>query len=127
MTEQEVMNSLEFKLTTKILKNEFPFIKGMDLDGDPNTYKNSIYVRIHLDPIEMSEYYDIPLRKWSSVRKSGWNTTYLKIFVESEYQDVLQGVSDEIDDLLMQATKSGAVPQDMKLGKVLRVLDYVTA
>ena len=124
MTEQEVMNSLEFKLTTKILKNEFPFIKGMDLDGDPNQYQNSIYVRILLDPIEMSEYYDIPLRNWSSIKKSGWSTTYLKIFVEPEYQDILSGVSDEIDDLLMQATKSNAVPQGMKLGKVLRVGDY---
>jgi hypothetical protein len=124
MTEQEVMNSLEFKLTTKILKNEFPFIKGMDLDGDPNQYQNSIYVRILLDPIEMSEYYDIPLRNWSSIKKSGWSTTFLKIFVEPEHQDILSGVSDEIDDLLMQATKSGAVPQSMKLGKVLRVGDY---
>jgi hypothetical protein len=125
MTEQEVMNSLEFKLTTKILKNEFPFIKGMDLDGDPNQYQNSIYVRILLDPIEMSEYYDIPLRNWSSIKKSGWSTTFLKIFVEPEHQDILSGVSDEIDDLLMQATKSGAVPSTMKLGKAFRVGDYV--
>jgi hypothetical protein len=125
MTEQEVMNSLEFKLTTKILKNEFPFIKGMDLDGDPNQYQNSIYVSIHLDPIEMSEYYDIPLRNWSNIKKSGWSTTYLKIYVEPEYQDILSGVSDEIDELLMQATKSGAVPQSMKLGKTFRVGDYV--
>jgi hypothetical protein len=125
MTEQEVMNSLEFKLTTKILKNEFPFIKGMDLDGDPNQYQHSIYVRILLDPVEMSEYYDIPLRNWSNLKKSGWNTSYLKIYVEPEYQDILSGVSDEIDELLMQATKSGAVPSNMKLGKVLRVLDYV--
>ena len=125
MTEQEVMNSLEFKLTTKILKNEFPFIKGMDLDGDPNQYQNSIYVRIHLDPIEMAEYYDIPLRNWSNIKKSGWSTTYLKIYVEPEYQDILSGVSDEIDELLMQATKSNAVPQGMKLGKVFRVGDYV--
>ena len=126
MTEQEVMNSLEFKLTTKILKNEFPFIKGMDLDGDPNTYQNSIYVRIHLDPIEMAEYFDIPLRKWNSVKESGWNTSYLKIYVEPEYQDVLSGVSDQIDDILIQATKSNTVPSNMKLGKILRVLDYVT-
>ena len=53
MTEQDLINSLEFKIIKKTLKLEYPWIKDIIPDGDPDMYKFTIYINVIFDPFEL--------------------------------------------------------------------------
>lgn len=119
LTKEEVVNSYEWKLTEKILKRQFPWIKGIELDeGDVNKY-NLIFVDIIIDPYLLAKEKDWMIN-WYKVRglrnREPMRENFLTIYYDVSYDETKE-VYGEIEDTLHSVKSSKAIPDDLKLPK----------
>lgn len=119
LTKEEVVNSYEWKLTEKILKRQFPWIKGIELDeGDVNKY-NLIFVDIIIDPYLLAKEKDWMIN-WYKVRglrnREPMRENFLTIYYNVSYDETKE-LYEEIEDTLYSVKSSKAIPDDLKLPK----------
>ena len=119
LTYDDVVNSYEFKLTEKILKREFPWIKRIDIRPEDLEKYKILFLDIYFDPYELAKEKDWKIN-WYKVRelRKGDQTreAYLTIFFNVPYEEQKDLLSD-IEGTLMDVKKSPAVPIDLKLPK----------
>lgn len=113
----ELRNNYEFKLATKMLKREYPFIKDLFMLKPEEINKYSlIFVDVLVDPQKVQEYFDLPLTSWAKFRlKSGepYEAIYLNLLVGGG--DIALGFNEELKTKLHEIHTSSAIPHELKL------------
>lgn len=117
LTYDDIVNSYEFKLTEKILKREFPWIKKLDIRPEDLEKYKIIFLDIFIDPYELAKEKDWKinwfmvggLRKGEPSREN-----FLTLFFNITYEES-KDVIKEIEDILQYVKKSPAIPRDLKL------------
>lgn len=117
ITYDEIVNSYEFKLTEKILKREYPWIKKLDIRPEDLENYRIIFLDVFIDPYELAKekgwkinwFMVNDLRKGRTSREN-----FLTLFFNISYEDH-KDVMKEIDDILHYVKKSPAIPRDLKL------------
>ena len=126
MTLDELQNNYEYKLTTRVIKKDFPFI--LDLlpppsDEELNRYPSIIFLKAIINPYILSSLYGFSV--WSLVTKrlqrgETFPATYLSMFLKggdnasNSYEEV-KPVVDDIETTIYNIHSSRAIPSDLKL------------
>lgn len=128
MTEEELYDNYEFKVTKRALMREFPFIKNVYVK-DPATidrYNSYIFLDVDINPYELSHQYGVKVDKTTDrfLRKGDpyW-APYLSLFIAGDIENS-RPISKAINDLVHGIAHSVAIPQELKLGKELDIGGY---
>ena len=129
-TEEEIKNNYEFKVIVRLLKREFPFIKDVNFkhNEEINKWNDSIYINLDIDPFILSHMYGLPL--WKVIvdylrRGESYWTPYISIFLDGNdrVRDA-EPINRAIEGLIMGVHRSPAIPEELKLGKLIIVGSY---
>lgn len=117
LTYDEIVNSYEFKLTEKILKREYPWIKGISINESDLDKYALLFLDITIDPYELAKENDWKIL-WYNVSKirdnESFTSPYLSTIYDVSYEEQ-KDISQEIESLMQDVKKSPAVPIDLKL------------
>ena len=127
MTKEEVENNYEFKVTKRALMREFPFIKDVNFkhNEDVDKWNSTVYINLDIDPFVMSQMYGLPL--WNVIvdylrRGESYWSPYVSIFLDGDNRvNDAEPIKRAIGELVHGIHKSPAVPNELKLGKEIKV------
>jgi hypothetical protein len=133
MTFNELKNNYEYKVTVRALKNEFPFIKEVDVKGyggSPddmiNKYETYIFLDLDIDPFVFTQMYNLtidPIVLRYLKRGEPYWSAYLSSFAK-EGTNATWPIAKNIEELMEGIHKSPAIPKELKLDKTLNVGAY---
>ena len=128
VTKEEVENSYEFKLIKKILKREYPWIKDVLLHSDEEINEYAlIFTEVLFDPFELQRETGWPFNAFMKFYFGGKNfiypnepflykTSYLTTIYNVD-RDETSDITNGVENIMRQVSKSPAIPSDLKLGK----------
>jgi hypothetical protein len=128
MTEQELYDNYEFKITKRALMREFPFIKNVYVK-DPATidqYNSFIFLDVDINPYEMSHQYGLKVDRITDKylrRGEPYWGPYLSLFVSGGVEETWP-IKKAISDLMNGIRKSPAMPSELKLDRELDIRAY---
>ena len=117
ITVDQLYNNYEYKITKKVILNEFPWIKDMTFDGENVNEYNLIFVTLHMDPFELSDITGWAVYKWAlkDIEKGEvYDTTYLSTMMNVSYEDA-KPLTNKIDETFKSVHKSAAIPPELRL------------
>jgi hypothetical protein len=115
MTEQEILNSFQFKLIRKMLRKEFKWIKDLELDGDPNRYDSTIFLQIVMDPFQCAEEEGLTVAMYVH-KNTPMDCGTLSVFFNESYENpLIVNIKDEIKDIVYDGNRNVSIPEDLKL------------
>jgi hypothetical protein len=124
MTEQELNDNYEYKVTKRALLREFPFIKDVFFK-DPNDierYSSMIFMDLVIDPYVLGHMFGAKMCKivdrFLRRGESYWSP-YLSSFFTN--REDIEEIKEEISKLLIGIHNSTAIPPELKLGKKLDI------
>ena len=130
MTKQQVEDTYEFKLAKKILKREYPFILDLQMDTEPTKYNAIIFVDAIIDVNKLSDMLNLPVDKNVDImlKQFGqYNAVYLHHLLDYETEANKEKIKDlekSVNQTLEALHKSKAIPEKLKLPKVLAVPSF---
>lgn len=125
MTKEEVENSFEFKVVKRVLIQEHPWIKDMEIDGDPNEYRLSLFINLYIDPYELAELTDTEVKRWvkSSLISHGvFDCGFLSIIID--HTVTADSITDEIKNTIKSIHNSKILDESLKLEKLLNLIGF---
>lgn len=133
LTPQEVRGSYEYKLAKRLIKDEFPFVKDVDVEDDKLNQYGLIFLKLYVDPFELSEYYDTPLY-WGLVYRKlndpshGFSSPFLSTLLDNPEPRLTVEFEKDVGDILDSIRNSKVIPDHMKLpsDRSLSVGHYIT-
>lgn len=120
LTYEQIVDSYEFKVVSKLLRKEYPWIKKVEIDRPSLSEYNMIFLEIQVDYELFSEYYDVELRPYPKKlieQGEGYDSPFLNLLFTFDDRDIAAGILENINDLANSVRKSPALPQDLKLPK----------
>ena len=117
LTPQELYDNYEYKVATKALKREFPWIMGTRTDEDKINNYNLIFLDIFFDPFMVAEEFGWNIARWTwTYINEGreYFSPYLSTAFDVSYREA-QDLMDEIEEMMKGIHKSPALPEDLKL------------
>ena len=130
LKEEDVLNSLEWRLLKRSLKDEFDFVKNVMLAStDLNEY-NCVFIDIYVDPFKMAEEYNllpsthliygsILAKETNRPMKSPFGSSFFDVPGDpkaSPYQ-TLKPFNNDVEDHIAQLRKTEVIPNQYKLPK----------
>jgi hypothetical protein len=126
MTKEEILSHFETKTIEKILRREFPFVKGLSLDDKYEDYASHHFMDVLIDPNELANYTGFKLRGFM-IEKEGELVNYLSSLVtNSQEKDVMVDLQDRIFEVFNSVHGSNAIPSTMKMKKKPRSVSFRT-
>ena len=130
LTVDELYNNYEYKVTKRVILNDFPWIKNMTFDGGNINEYNLIFITLHMDPFELSDMTGFGVYKWAlkDIEEGHtFSTSYLSSMMNITYEQA-KPTTEKIDETFKSVHKSQAIPQDLKLpyDRRLAVGDFKT-
>lgn len=117
ITKDELYNNYEYKVTKRVILNEFPWIKDITYDGGNINEYNLIFVALHMDPFELSDLTGWSVYKWAlkDIEENHiFSTSYLSSMMNITYYEALP-ITEQIDETFKSVHKSQAIPPDLRL------------
>lgn len=127
LTKEQVINTYEWKIVDRIIKQEFPWITNMDVDENHLNDYNAIFVTIGVDPKIFSEMYDVKLSYLGEIGfLKNKKNSFLMLMFDITYERGKE-ITDDINKVFNSVHFTKALPEDMKLpnNRMLSVGDYV--
>lgn len=131
MTKEELYNNYQFKVSKRIIMNEFPFVKDIVVMDEEyiNRYRYNLYVDLIIDPYLMADMYGLTV--WSAViraHKRGepyWSTA-LSVFIDEEDRiELTKPIVRRMEEIFDSVKNSEALPNELKLdGKSINPSSY---
>jgi hypothetical protein len=124
MTEQELNDNYEYKVTKRALLREFPFIKEVFIKfpDEIDKYNTMIFIDVVIDPYALSHMFGVKMDKVvDRYLRSGepyWSPYISSYFADRDDSD---DIKREIHNLLNGVHNSTAIPPELKLGKKLDI------
>lgn len=131
MTREELYNNYQFKVSKRIIMNEFPFVKDIVVMDEEfiNKYKHNLYVDLIIDPYLMADMYGFTV--WPAVirthkRGEPYWSTGLSIFLDDEDRiELAHPIRRRIEQIFDSVADSEALPNELKLdGKSIHPASY---
>lgn len=124
LTTEQVLNTLEFKAVSRILKQKYPFVKKVKLGHeDVNKYQSLIFLTLYVNPYEMAEYFDSELEPFvisALKRGEGFISAYPSMYFQNKLVSDFKDFEDELDDIFKSVHESPALPSEVKLPKSVK-------
>ena len=115
MTEEEIYNHPEFKLSKRILKREFKWIKDLKLDGDPNRYEILIFLEIIMDPFECAESEGLEVANYIKKNTPANLSAFSVYFRENDDNPIIKNIIKEVENVFKDVNTSAAIPDEYKM------------
>ena len=117
ITVDQLYNNYEYKITKKVILNEFPWIKDMTFDGGNVNEYNLIFVTLHMNPFELSDLTGWGVYKWAlkDIEEGHtFATSYLSSMMNITYEQA-KPTTEKIDETFKSVHKSQAIPPELRL------------
>jgi hypothetical protein len=132
MTREQLENNYEYKVTKKALLREFPFVKDVLVkdDEDITKWKATIYIDLIVDPFAFAHQYGF--RVWGPIinalkRGEDYMSPYLSLFIgDPDRTELVSPVNKAMEELMDGIHWSPAIPYELKLGKLGKLLKLGT-
>lgn len=114
MTKEELENSRLFQITERLLKREFPFIKGLKAARDFENYGTVLFLDAVVDLDEFAEIYEFTYPSW---RRDDMHILYLYHFPLNpsfELKERLNNLQKEIEDLVQSVSTNPHIPLEYR-------------
>ncbi len=126
MTKEEILSHFETKTIEKILRREFPFVKGLSLDDKYDDYASHHFMDVLIDPNELADYTGFKFRKFM-IEEEGELINYLASLVTTpQEKEVMGDLQDRIFEVFNSVHNSSAIPHTMKMKKKPRSVSFRT-
>ena len=127
MTTEEIEDNYEFKVTKRILKKEFPFIKDMTLTHDWDNYQSQYFVDLDMDLTEVFNTLNIPIDsnviKYANKFTNGY--PYLDVYFPIKYHGMASDLAKRVTNTIRRVQNSPSMPPDMKLGRDITISGWM--
>jgi len=124
MTEQELNDNYEFKVTKRALLREYPFIKKVFIKhpDEIDKYNSMIFFDVVIDPYILGNMFGVKICNVVE-RYLRQGDTYWSPYLSSYFADRenTYDIKKEIDNLIWGIHNSTAIPPELKLGKKLDI------
>ena len=121
MTYEELLNNYEFKVTKRILKKEYPWIRDV-VKVEPeelDTYKNLIFLDIIIDEDKLAQMENLKLTNLMRdiLSRDYFRSILLSTFYsgDRDAMDRLKNIKEDMERTMESVHKSPAIPKDLKL------------
>lgn len=131
MTLEELQNNYEFKVATRMIKKEFPWVKEIILPDSNETLNeyNIIFLGLLIDVNKVHEEYEwVPNSwvNWNVSRYGSYSAPYMSTIFDISYREGEEPIEDMIQ-MAKSVHKSVAIPSELKLpeGRTLSFSNFV--
>ena len=118
LTREQILNLVEFKAISRILKQRFPFIKKVVVPDSTDGFISLQFIDVYVNPYEMAEYFDKELESYviSAMKNgSGFSSVFLPVFFKDSKSEDFINFDEELKSLFRDIHSSPALPPDVKL------------
>jgi hypothetical protein len=114
MTKEELEGSRLFQIMERLLKREYPFIKGLQMARDFANYARVLFLVAYVDLDELAEMYEFTFPSW---RKDDMSILYLSHFplkASFELKKRLTDLENEIEALVNSVSTNHHIPLEYR-------------
>ena len=118
LTYEDVVNSYEYKVMSRLLKNEYPWIEKFDIDSKSINEYNLIFLNVKIDYKLFMETYDVELKPYPKIvleQGDVYDAPFLNLIFTFDDRDIAPGIKFNIEKLANSVKKSPALPKELKL------------
>ena len=118
LTYEDVVNSYEYKVMSRLLKNEYPWIEKFDIDSKSINEYNLIFLNVKIDYKLFMETYDVELKPYPKIvleQGDVYDSPFLNLLFTFDDRDIASGIKFNIEKLANSVKKSPALPKELKL------------
>jgi hypothetical protein len=122
LTIDQLYDNYEYKVTKRVILNDFPWIKDMTVDANNINQYNLIFVTLHINPFELSDIIGYPVYKWAlgDIEKGEtFSSSYISSVMNMTYEQA-KPITDQIEDVFTSVHKSKAIPKELRLPEARR-------
>ena len=129
ITPDELRSNYQYKVSARILKQQFPWIKEITFRPDEVNKYGLIFLDITMDPNILSEETGWQLTSYAKHdldRYGDYKSPYLSTTMDITYEQSKE-VTNQMEKVLDSVDKSPAIPRDLKLpeGRKLAIGTYI--
>lgn len=119
VTKEDILNSYEFKIIKRILKEKFPWIINVVLPNKSEVELNkyqSILIRIVMNPYLFAEMNNTNISPFAlyALKTEDYVTFMLSIPFDMSYDDA-RAIENNINNVMLAIRKSPVIPDELKL------------
>lgn len=118
LSPDQVRNNYEFKLIKRILMNEFPWIKDVDVDEFDLKIYSTIFINLTIDPILLANQYNWIMNPWVD---NNYTTSTISMIFDISHREGEELITEPIQKEIVDVVMSNAVPQELKTPKYRRI------
>lgn len=128
ITPQELKDNYEYKVSARILKQQFPWITSVSFNEDDVNKYGLIFLDLGINPNILSEETGWQLASYAQYdyeNRGMYNSPYLSTLMDITYEQGKE-LSAQLEKALLSVHNSPAIPSDLKLprGRKLAVGNY---
>ena len=116
VTPEGLEDSYVLKLIKRALLKEYPYIKDIKIDYNEIEKYRTIFIEMYINPIKMSEYYNVPLMNYvRGYMKRGEQLDAVSpsVILDMSYEDG-RDILDEMGEIIRGICDSPAIPKELK-------------
>lgn len=115
-TPEGLDNNYVLKLIKRALLKEYNYIKDVKIDYNEIEKYRTIFLEIYINPIKMSEHYNVPLMKYVHgylKRGEQLDAVSPSVILDMSYEEGRE-ILDEMDEIVRGICDSPAIPKELK-------------
>jgi hypothetical protein len=119
MTREELENNYTYKVVTRVLKKQFPFITDISVsEEDLSKYKRSIFLNISVNPFVLGQMFGVKVANYVTralERGETYQTLYLSIMFGGSARDEMYELQELMSKVIKNTTESSSIPHEMRV------------
>lgn len=130
MTKEELENNYTYKVVSRVLKKQFPFITDISVsDEDLSKYKRSIFLNISVNPFVLGQMFGVRVANYvirELERGETYQSIYLSIMFGGSARDEMYELQELIRKVIKNTTESSSIPHEMRVyDKQFSIGDFI--
>lgn len=124
LTPEQIRNSYEFKIVSRILKEKYPYITKIDFDdADLNQYR-TIFLAVTVNPFIIQKMYGWKIIDFiPNMLFAPYYMAYITSAFDAPFKIGIK-INDEMNDVVSQIHETEALPHELKLPRNMKVFSY---
>jgi hypothetical protein len=119
MTKEELENNYTYKVVTRVLKKQFPFITDISVsDEDLSKYKRSIFLNISVNPFMIGQMFGVRVANYvirELERGETYQSIYLSIMFGGSAREEMYELQELMSKVIKTTTQSSSIPHEMRV------------
>jgi hypothetical protein len=129
MTREELENNYTYKVVTRVLKKQFPFITDISVsDEDLSKYKFSIFLQVSINPYILGQMFGVKVRNYVTrtlQEGNNYNVLYLTLLFDRSSSEMNE-LQELMDKVIENTSTSSSIPHEMRVvGKGFKIGDFI--